>query len=623
MSRRNKQNQVMTLDAYSNPMFRLGYGTQAPLEAVEYPLTRLTDNYARLNSMYRSGGILQSIVDIIPEDMCREWFKLSGDIKPEDMDALEKAQRKIGLRKQIIEGLRWGRLYGGAAGLILIKGQDNLEKPLNVDSILPDTFAGLWILDRWSGVFPGQGLVSDMMDPDFGLPEYYEIRAEEAGKIIARVHHSRVVRFTGRELPYLEKIAEMYWGESEIEPIYEDIALYDSVMQNMGNLTFRANVDTMEVQNLDQLFAVGSIEQQKRFWSVMQAQSVAQSNFGMRLINKGDQISNQQYSFTGFDHVVEAVQVNLSAKTHIPTTKLFGRSPAGMNATGESDMQNYYDIIDGQRESKLRPILERILPVLCMSVWGNVPEDIEIQFPPLWTPTAMELAQIAAAKSQVVIAAYQSGLLNQGPAMAELKKLEDETGMFGTIEDELIEKNKDTTFQDTQQMDDPLAGLMKSSKEDGGNEDSPFPTNDAEWDDVEWRTINGVHVPIVNGKPDYASLKTRHHDYHDKPTGFDRKKDSKITLDNEERQRYDSVFRGRKTSNGTEIKSLSEHVYDRAAQRDLSPADIDECIKQKPVQSTKRKNCDVYRVDTMQVVVDRDNGKMVSIMWRGEFEEGK
>lgn len=602
MSRRNKNNQVMTLDAYSNPMFRLGYGTQAPLEAVEYPLTRLTDNYARLNSMYRSGGILQSIVDIIPEDMCREWFKLSGDIKPEDMDALEKAQRKIGLRKQIIEGLRWGRLYGGAAGLILIKGQDNLEKPLNVDSVLPDTFAGLWILDRWSGVFPGQGLVSDMMDPDFGLPEYYEIRAEEAGKIIARVHHSRVVRFTGRELPYLEKIAEMYWGESEIEPIYEDIALYDSVMQNMGNLTFRANVDTMEVQNLDQLFAVGSIEQQKRFWSVMQAQSVAQSNFGMRLINKGDQISNQQYSFTGFDHVVEAVQVNLSAKTHIPATKLFGRSPAGMNATGESDMQNYYDIIDGQRESKLRPILERILPVLCMSVWGNVPEDIEIQFPPLWTPTAMELAQIAAAKSQVVIAAYQSGLLNQGPAMAELKKLEDETGMFGTIEDELIEKNKDTTFQDTQQMDDPLAGLMGGKEK--SDEDSPFTTNDAGFNPMQLRAPDGKWT----SGGDTSGIK---------PTGIIVDKYGNKTLDNSERKRYIKHLKGRKTKDGRTVEGLHGHAFQRIAERGATPKDIADCLETSGIQyPANRPHSIVYQNDKLRIVYDCEDNCVHSVFWR-------
>jgi phage-related protein (TIGR01555 family) len=471
MSRRKKDNstQVLTTDAFSNPLFRLGYGSQAPLEATEYILTRLTDNYARLNAMYRSGGILQSVVDIIPEDMTREWYTLGGDIKPEDMDALERAERNISLRSKVIDGLRWGRLYGGAAGIMLIKGQDNWEKPLNLKAVMPDSFRGLYILDRWSGIFPGADLVTDLMDPDFGLPEYYDISTGEGTNIVARVHHSRVVRFTGRPLPYLERLAEMHWGESEIEPVYEDIVLYDNIMHNMGNLTFRANVSTMEVQNLDQLFGMASTEQQRRFWQVMQAQSVCESNFGTRLINKGDAYHTQSYSFTGFDHVTEAAQLNLAAKTHIPMTKLFGRSPAGMNATGESDMKNYYDIVDGQREAKLRPVLEKILPVLCMSTWGKVPEDIQIQFPPLWTPTATELAQIASTKTQTIMAAFQSNAITLGMALTELKKLEDETGMFGSIDEQWIKKNENKTFAELQQMGDPMAGLMGGFG--GGKED--------------------------------------------------------------------------------------------------------------------------------------------------------
>lgn len=52
MSRRNKnrpaggtQPNTLTLDAFSNPLFRLGYGSQSPLEATSYPLTRM--RYAR------------------------------------------------------------------------------------------------------------------------------------------------------------------------------------------------------------------------------------------------------------------------------------------------------------------------------------------------------------------------------------------------------------------------------------------------------------------------------------------------------------------------------------------------------------------------------------------------
>lgn len=506
MSRRNKEvnKEVPVMDAFSNPLFRLGFGSQAPLEATEYPLTRLTQNYALLNSMYRSGGILQSVVDIIPADMCREWFTLGGDIDPEDMDKLETATRRTKLRASIIEGLKWGRLYGGAIGLIMIRGQERmLDKPLKIESVLPDSFAGLYILDRWSGVSPQLSLVSDISDPDFGLPEYYDINSGEGSQIVARVHHSRVVRFTGRELPYLEKIAELYWGESEVEPIYDDIVLYDNIMHNMGNLTFRANIDTMEVQNLDQLFSVNSKEQQKRFWDVMQAQSVAQSNFGTRLVNKGDQVTNTQYTFTGWNYVTEAAQLNLCAKTHIPMTKLFGRAPAGLSATGEGDMKNYYDIVDGEREAKLRPALERVLPILCMSAWGEVPEDLSITFPPLWTPNATEIAQIAKMKADTVIAAFQSGLLDVGGAQKELQGLAEETGMFDAISDEDIEANKGKTYQDVTAMADPMAGLFGKPSGEGENS-SPF-TSDSWNDDVIWKTNrktgNKFPVDKTTGKP--------------------------------------------------------------------------------------------------------------------------
>ena len=498
MSRRKKDNQVPVTDEFSNPVFRLGFGTQAPLEATEYPLTRLTDNYALLNSMYRSGSIMQSVVDIVPRDMLREWFDITGTIKPEDMDAMDRAMRRIKLRERLDEGLRWGRLYGGAVGIILIKGHENkLDKPLDPKSILPESFAGLLILDRWSGVSPELGLVTDIADPDFGLPEYYDINSGENGKVVARVHHSRVVRFTGRELPYYEKLAEVYWGESEIEPMFTDIRLYDNVMANMGNLTFRANIDTLFIKNLEQLFSIGSTEQQKRFWNMMQAQSVAQSNFGYRLMDQENTTQNTQYTFTGWNYVIEAVQTNLSAATHIPITKLFGRSPGGMNATGDSDMQNYYDFIDGQRESKLRPILERLLPILCMSVWGEIPEDVDISFPPLWTPTAMELAQIAGAKSQAIIGAFSSNLLTQGQAMKELKKLSDETGMFDAIEDKDIQASMDKTFQDITAMADPMAGLFGGEgpgEEKGAKEDIPFETKD----EFIWRTNKntGAHFRI-------------------------------------------------------------------------------------------------------------------------------
>lgn len=462
MSRRNKAKkttQVATTDAFSNALFRLGAGSQSPLESTEYPLTRLTYNYALLNSLYRDNWVVQNVVGMIPDDMTRAWFT-AGGITPEQAEDFDKMQRVTSLQARINEGMRWGRLYGGAAGLILIKGQEEiLDKPLDLETIMPGSFAGLYILDRWSGVTPDMGLVTDIASPDFNLPEYYFINNAE-GKMIARVHHSRIIRFTGRELPYLEKLAEMYWGESEVEALYKDVVAHDNVSANMAALTFQANVETMEIENLDQLFSIGSMDMQRKFWDTMQAQRVLRSNYGTQLVEKGNAIHNTQYTFTGLQEVYESMCMNLCGASHYPMTKLFGRSPGGLNSTGESDLQNYYDYLDGLRESKLRPIIERLLPIMCMSVFGGVPENISVDFPQLWTPDAKEVAEIVRAKAETIISTFQAGLLTQDAAQKELKKLSEETGMFDSISDDEIEANRGRTYQDVTSLRDPLAGIV-------------------------------------------------------------------------------------------------------------------------------------------------------------------
>lgn len=464
MSRRNKSRPrgaqpnteaVSVQDAFSNPLFRLGYGSQSPLEATEYPLTRMTDNYALLNSLYRDNWVVQNVVGLMVDDMLREWYQLKGVITPEQQDALDQVQRKTQLRARLNEGLRWGRLYGGAAGLIQIEGQEDLSRPLDLELVYPGSFRGLYILDRWQGITPNLELVFEGGDP---VPESYSI-TDAKGNTVVNVHHSWVIRFTGRELPFLERVAELYWGESEVEALYKDVVAHDNVSANMAALTFQANVNTMEVKGMEQMLSMASPEVQRRFWTVMQAQSVLRTNYGTQLVEQGTKLTNTQYTFTGLKEVYESMALNLCGASHYPMTKLFGRSPGGLNATGDSDLQNYYDYVNSQREAKLRPALEGLLPVLCMSAWGFVPDDMSVIFPPLWTPTAKEVAEIAKTKSEAIVSGYQAGLLNVDTAQKELKKLADETGLFGSITDEEIAANAGKTYQDATALRDPLAGL--------------------------------------------------------------------------------------------------------------------------------------------------------------------
>ena len=468
------------MDAFSNPAARLGFGTMDLTQATTYPMTRLTQNHELLTSLYRDNWIVQNIVATIPNDMIRKWYEIKSGISPDYINQMAKLERRTQIRKKILLGMYWGRLYGGAVGVILIKGQNDMRQPLDLDMVLPGSFLGLQILDRWSGVYPEGELVTDPSDPDFGLPAYYTIRDDTTGYMVARVHHSRIIRFIGRELPWMEQVTEVYWGESEIEAIYNEIVRRDNVAANIAALTFRANVNYMETEGLDQLLGTANTEMQRRFWNVMAAQSIMESNFGTRVINKGDAIHNTQYTFTGLPDVYDRVMMDVAGAARTPVTKLFGRSPAGLNATGESDMKNYYDYIDGLRENDLRPIIERLLPIMALSAWGMIPDDMDIQFPPMETADAKEQAEITERNTAAILSVYQNDLIDAATAQQELKAMGEETGIFGKISDEAIEAARGQTYTNQRLMADPLAGLEmtenqpREPSEEEQNEDTRY-----------------------------------------------------------------------------------------------------------------------------------------------------
>lgn len=437
----------LTTDAFSNVLARLGYGTPNLLEGTEYPLTRLTQDYGLMNSLYRSNWIVRKIIDTIPEDMCKNWIEITTELEPSQIRQIQKLERRTRLKEKILAGLKWGRLYGGAGGLIIIDGHENiLDQPLEYEDIMPDSFKGLLISDRWSGITPGQEIVEDINSPDFGTPEFYNIVADE-GKII-RVHHSRIVKFIGRKLPYWEELAEQYWGASEVEIVFDELKKRDNTSWNIAQLIFLADLRVLKLDGVREMLSVGNDKAAQRAWKAIEAQNLLMSNMGLQILNNDEQLERHPYSFSGLNDIYQSFMLDISGACEIPVTRLFGRSPAGMDATGDSDMMNYYDTIEEKQESNLRPVFDQLLPILCMSEFGAMPDDLDYNFNPIRTPDENELADLASKNTTSILSAYTSGVISQKATLRELKQQSHVTGLFSNISDEEIEKADESTVDE-------------------------------------------------------------------------------------------------------------------------------------------------------------------------------
>ena len=125
--------------------------------------------------------------------------------------------------------------------------------------------------------------------------------------------------------------------------------------------------------------------------------------------------------------------MDMAGAAEIPATKLFGRSPQGLNATGEADLRNYYDMIAQMQERILRPALEKLLPVMAISCWGYVPDDFEIVFEPVMTSSPAERAELVQKMAGDVIEGYKCGLFTREQAIAELKSRGEEMGVYTKV----------------------------------------------------------------------------------------------------------------------------------------------------------------------------------------------
>lgn len=335
-----------------------------------YGFNPITRNRTLCEWMYRGSWIVQRAVDAVAEDMTRKGVELKG-VAPEDNELIDQQMAIYGVWNGIKDTIRWARLFGGAIGIMLIDGQDTAS-PLRVETIAKDQFKGLLVLDRWVAWPNLNDLVTDL-GPELGKPKYYDVPAGMPGVPPMKVHHSRCIRLEGHELPYFQKWAENGWGASIIEVLYDRLVAFDSTTQGTAQLVYRAHLRTIKVQKLREIIASGG-PPMEALLAQMEMIRRFQVNEGLTLIDANDEFEAFQYAFGGLNDVLTAFGDQLCGALRIPRTRLFGESPGGMDATGESDMQGYEQDIASEQNAKLRRPLNTLLQVVHRSVLGRPPQ---------------------------------------------------------------------------------------------------------------------------------------------------------------------------------------------------------------------------------------------------------
>ena len=322
-------------------------------------------------------------------------------------------------------------------------------------------------------------LVTDAADSDFGTPLYYDITANGISNRV-RVHHSRIIKMIGRELPGYERLAENYWGASELEHAFAELRKRDDTSANIAFLIFLANVRVFKQDGLSQLISIGDQEAASKVVDAMRKQNMLMANTGTLALDKDEDFQMQGFSgFDGLNSIYESFMLDIAGAAEIPVDKLFGRSPTGFNGGAET-LQNYYDSLQEKQETDVREPLERLIKIITMSTIGEIPDDLELVFNPIRRPADLERADLMEKMFRPVADAYGSNMIDKATALKELKQQSPLVGMWTNITDEMIdgaekeaEQNKLDDEDDEKELKELLSkgGAKNSEKETDGTID--------------------------------------------------------------------------------------------------------------------------------------------------------
>ena len=278
----------------------------------------MTGNEEEINAMYRTDWLSGKVVDIVPDDMTREWRSFTGDIDPELVKELVKEEERLDLQGSFNLAHKWSRLYGTAFIVMAVDDGNTPDKHLDINKIKEGGLRHIKVIDRTQITRGDVTPNTDVMSRNFGMPEFYRMTEGSSQKI----HHTRVIRFDAILLPYREFQRNNYFSDSVLDRMYEAITNFNTVSQAAATMVYETNVDIMKVKNLMQYLqtAEGTAMLTKRFTLAGMQKSIN----NMLLLDTEEQFDKKSNSFSGLPDLLDRYGAAVTGASDIPATRLLG-----------------------------------------------------------------------------------------------------------------------------------------------------------------------------------------------------------------------------------------------------------------------------------------------------------
>ena len=340
---------------------------------------------------YAQGGIVARIVDI-PADLSTSkgvTIEDGGEQVDEELDRLK-------VMPALSNALRWALLDGGGALIVLTKDGGSLEEPLDPDNL--QAIEELRVVSVVEMRGDTNNLYDDESQSNYGEPQFYLVNAKRStlgSTNQYRVHETRVIPVPGAPTVTVAgaDFRDIPWAGRGVAPAaVRAIERYRRSLGWAEKLLERSQQAVHKMKGLAEMLMAGQESVVRARINMVDSNRSAINGVA---VDGEDDYSITSASLTGVKDTIEQMQAAVAAETGYPQTLLFGRSPGGLNSTGEGDWALVYSYVDQLRNTRLTPALERIVSLIyAQATVQDTPEGWHICWNPLADMTAQQAADV-------------------------------------------------------------------------------------------------------------------------------------------------------------------------------------------------------------------------------------
>lgn len=389
-------------DGYTNLLNK--YGTMQD-NSMSYSYSQepvITD--LELIRLYEGNGLFTKIIDRPSEEAVKHGFDI--DYGDEDIaEYVDDRLDELEFEDKFATAQKWARLYGGSIIVMLCDDGGGLEEPLDWNKVT--TIEELRVFERaivqadYTSLYNFHFFDTMNSKKPFGQPEYYHVYSMYG---YFTVHHSRCLIFRNGRLPeHTTNALYRYWGMPEYVKISRALRECITSHEDGVKLLDRSVQAIYKMKNLAQLLSTDAGEDKvlQRLQVIDMARGILNS---IAIDTDGEDYDFKTLPMSGVKDVIDSTCNMLSAVTNIPQTILFGRSPAGMNSTGENDLENYYNMVENIQKQNMKKNARTVIDLILKQgmIEGKIPEvpKYKMKFAALWSTSESEQADISQKKAQ-------------------------------------------------------------------------------------------------------------------------------------------------------------------------------------------------------------------------------